>query len=66
MGLDELVLQGIIRTAATTGARVEVSNTGWDYYGADGLLVLHIDPPRWEDTPWLCSGCEMCDGEKLI
>lgn len=57
----ELAVHGVVRDAAR-GARVEVSPTGWDYYNASDEMMLHVDPPAWENTPWLCSGCDLCDG----
>lgn len=61
---DDLVLHGFVRDSSVSrGARVEVSATGTDFYGAAGGLLLHVDPPALGDTPWLCGGCESCDGE---
>lgn len=60
--IGDLALSGIIRTASA-GARVQW-NADWsvDFYNAAGEVTLHTDPPSGE-MPWLCGGCELCDGD---
>lgn len=61
----EMVLSGIIRTGgAASGACIQW-NADWsmDAYNAAGERTAHWDPPFVDrEFPWLCSGCELCDG----
>jgi hypothetical protein len=57
-----LVGPAIVRPSST-GARFEIQGDGsTDLFNAAGELTFHTDPPSG-DAPWLCPGCDICDGD---
>ena len=64
----KLVLGSTIRLGSGSAARVEW-RTDWSIaaFNADGVMTAYQPGPgRDWAPPWLCPGCELCDGVRLL
>lgn len=61
VSLEDITAHGVLR-GPVLGARVEWNGDGSiDVYNASEEVAFHVEAPPGE-APWLCPGCEICDG----